>query len=48
MINAVPLKKNMMKSEARSRRVRSFIIDTVLLVFSSAVCAVTLLRFITP
>jgi len=38
---------NLTKKEAKNRRIRSFIVDTILLIFSSAVCAVILLRFLT-
>jgi len=36
---------NLSKKEAKKRRIRSFIVDTILLIFSSTVCAVILLRF---
>jgi hypothetical protein len=38
---------NLSKKEAKKRRIRSFIVDTILLIFSSAVCAIILLRFLT-
>ena len=37
---------NLSKKEAKKRRIRSFIVNTILLIFSSTVCAVILLRFL--